>query len=262
MRILFFGDIVGRPGREVMPAAVARLRAELSPDIVIANVENIAHGIGITPNTWQEVRRAGVDVGTAGNHTFRKPHAVAVYEDPEQPIVRPINLKDAPGSGVRLVNVGTQKLLIINAIGRVFAKEEYDDPFVAVDRALADYGAAADAIFVDFHAEATSEKRGFGYAYDGQVSAIVGTHTHVPTADSQLLPAGTAYITDVGMVGPYPSVIGVQIPATIKQFRGEEGGGVILDEEPPAVEIGAVLIETAGPRASTSITHHRFILET
>jgi len=262
MRILFLGDIVGRPGRSILPGAITRLRSEAKPDVVIANVENIAHGIGITPSTWAEVRRAGVDIGTAGNHTFRKPLAEDVYKDTDEPILRPLNLPEgAPGTGARLFDVADKKLLVINAIGRVFAREEYSDPFLAVDRALVDYAAAADAIFVDFHGEATSEKRGFGYAYDGQVSAIVGTHTHVPTADAQILPKGTAYITDVGMVGPYPSVIGVQIEATIKQFRGQEGGGVILEENPPQVEVDAILVETDGPHRAGTITPYRFILD-
>lgn len=261
MRILFIGDIVGKPGRQAVTKALPDLKKEFQPDVVIANAENIAHGIGITAESLAEVQAAGVELFTSGNHVFRKKGVEDLLTQSAFNLIRPANFPPGnPGVGSRLFTVGDQKLLLVNVIGRVYAREQYDDPFRAMDLILAQQAAGADAIFVDFHGDATSEKRAFGLEYDGKVSVIVGTHTHVPTADAQVMQKGTAYITDVGMVGSIPSVIGVKPAEVINQFRMQVGGGLVIEEDTQDAELGAVLVEVTGPTRATSISHIRRIV--
>lgn len=252
MRILFIGDINGKAGRKGVQKLLPKLREEIQPDVVIANAENIAHGTGITRSTFEEIRAAGVDACTSGNHAFTKPEGIELLNDPSMPLIRPANFPpDTPGTGIREILVEGKKLLLINLQGRVFMNQDLDDPFRMLD-SLLEASAQPDAILVDFHAEATSEKVAFGHWADGKVSAIIGTHTHIGTADARILPGGSAYITDVGMVGARESVLGVDKDVIIKQFLTQLKAHHVIPETGP-VTFNAVLIDTESPTRSRSI---------
>lgn len=211
MRILFCGDIVGRSGREVVLQEVPRLREAYAIDFVIANGENAAHGFGISAGICKELYACGVDVITTGNHVWDHKEIMTSI-DQDKRLLRPLNYPiTAPGRGHTLITAANNKpVLVLNAMGRLFM-DPLDDPFRAVDEVLAKHplGHAAAAIILDFHGEASSEKMVMGHFCDGRVSLVVGTHTHIPTADAQILPGGTAYQTDAGMCGDYDSVIGM-----------------------------------------------------
>lgn len=215
-RILFLGDIVGRPGREAVFENLPRLQREHKPHFTIVNAENSAAGVGITPDIAESLFDHNIDAITLGNHAFHK-RDIYDYFQRNRPIVRPYNMPPGvPGSGICQVEKHGITLHVINICGRVYM-DGYDDPFWALDDLLIDI--KSPHIFVDFHAEATSEKVAFGFHADGRVSAVVGTHTHIPTADEKILEKGTAYITDVGMCGPYPSVIGMDKEIILRKFR-------------------------------------------
>ena len=207
------GDVVGRPGRRAVEQLLPGLRHKYELDLVIANGENAAHGLGITLDTAQELLNFGVNVITSGNHIWAKKEIIP-YLNGELPIVRPLNFPPgAPGRGF----LSTGNALIVNLVGRVFMGE-FDCPFRAMDSLLSEIEAEPNVIIVDFHAEATSEKVAMGRYLDGRVSAVLGTHTHVGTVDTCILPGGTAYVSDVGMVGPTDSVIGADADAVIHSF--------------------------------------------
>ena len=215
-RILFVADVVGRPGREAVAELLPALKEELQPDLTIVNGENSAGGFGLTVRTIGEIRRAGADVITTGNHVFDQREFVPLLDEQER-VVRPANFPPgAPGSGSCLVEAAGVPVLVMNLMGRLFL-QDIDDPFRAADAILA-ASPEVKIVFCDMHAEATSEKVAMGWYLDGRVSAVVGTHTHVATADHRILPGGTAYVTDVGMVGPRDSVIGMERTAVISRF--------------------------------------------
>jgi 2',3'-cyclic-nucleotide 2'-phosphodiesterase len=218
MRILFIGDIVGKSGREAVRALLPNLVDKFKTDIVIANGENAAAGFGITEQTASDIFSCGIDIITTGNHVWDKKEAVT-YLEKERRILRPLNYPpDTPGQGSALItSAGKEPVAVLNVAGRVFMNC-LDCPFRTTDAALEKLREQARIIIVDFHAEATSEKMAFGYFLDGRVSAILGTHTHVQTADEKILPGGTAYISDVGMTGPVHSVIGVEKNQIIGKF--------------------------------------------
>lgn len=222
MKLLFIGDIVGRIGREAVRKILPDLRRELGIDIVLANAENLAHGIGFTSRTLKEVREAGIDFFTSGNHVFDKPEARMMLADPAMDVIRPANFAPAmPGTGSRVVTVGKYRILVINLLGTVFMKEAVDcaPPFPTFDGVMRQHEKEkVHAVIVDFHGETTSEKVAFGWHAAGKTALVVGTHTHVPTADIKILPGGTAYVTDLGMVGASDSVIGVVKEPVIKAF--------------------------------------------
>lgn len=209
MNILFLGDVFGEPGREAIKRAVPELRRRYEADIVITNCENAAHGKGITQKTARELFSAGCDILTGGNHIFRQRGSEA-FIDEEQRLVRPINFPPGtPGRGLIICQTRAGiPVGVVNACGRTFMGSPYDDPFRAVDGAVLELSRSVKHIVVDFHAETTSEKVAMGWYLDGRVTAVLGTHTHIPTADERLLHHGTAYQTDVGMTGPYDSIIG------------------------------------------------------
>lgn len=211
MRILFIGDIVGQPGRDIVLRAVPHLRAERDLDFVVANGENSAGGSGITPAIYRELTSCGVDVITLGDHIYRRKAIVPVLRSREN-IVRPANYPaEAPGRELALVDSsGGINVAVISVMGRVFMKP-VDCPFQAIDRVLAAVPAETKIILVDIHAEATSDKQLMARYLDGRVSAVLGTHTHVATADEQILPGGTAFQCDVGMTGPHESILGRRI---------------------------------------------------
>jgi len=219
IRLLFIGDIVGRPGRDLVRRGVAALREYHQIDLVIANAENAAAGFGITRELGEQILDAGVDVMTSGNHIWDKKEAID-YIGIEPRLLRPLNFPDGvPGNGSYIARIeGGVSVGVINVMGRVFMLN-IDDPFAGVLREIDKVKQRARIIFVDVHAEATSEKVAMGWHLDGKVAAVVGTHTHVQTADDRILPKGTAYLTDVGMTGPHDSVIGVEIDAALSRFR-------------------------------------------
>jgi len=223
MQILFIGDIFGRPGRTIVKERLSGLVKQYSIDLVIANGENAAAGFGITPSLTEELFELGVDVLTSGNHIWDKREIIDYFQaaagDPYSParrLLRPANYPPGmPGWGLYQGRKKDMGYAVLNLQGRVFMAAN-DDPFRVVDELLKEI--KAKVIVVDMHAEATSEKMSIGWYLDGRVTAVVGTHTHVPTADERVLPGGTAYITDVGMTGPYDSVIGVKKELTVGKF--------------------------------------------
>lgn len=219
MKILFVGDIVGKPGRAAVRHFVPLLRERHGLDLCIGNSENSAGGAGVTPDTAEELLAAGLDLLTSGNHTFGKREIVPYLARPGSRQLRPANYPDAPGAGHALLTAPSgAKLGVINLEGRVFMKP-LDCPFRAADRLLETLRAGgARCVLVDMHCEATSEKNAMGHYLDGRASAVLGTHTHVQTADERVLRGGTAYITDVGMCGPWDSVIGLRKEPAIERF--------------------------------------------
>lgn len=221
MRILFIGDIVGKPGREATIKLLPQLKKEFQPQFIIANGENISHGKGLIPDHADQLHQAGIDFFTSGNHIWKQSEIFERMDRPDTRIIRPANFPAGnPGRGYQMVQTGLlKKILIINLLGRVFVKENTDCPFKALDKILQETAhEQPDVIFVDFHAEATSEKMCFGLYAAERVSAVVGTHTHVPTADETILKAHTAYISDVGYVGLKDSAIGIDPEPIIKEF--------------------------------------------
>jgi metallophosphoesterase (TIGR00282 family) len=220
MRVLFLGDVVGRSGRNALIEKLPALRARYAADFVAVNGENAAGGFGITEQILVELLDAGADVVTTGNHVWDQREALIFIERYDR-LLRPLNFPaNTPGRGAGLFKAANgADVLVINAQGRIFMSD-LDDPFRAVDRELEACGLkrGADAILIDFHAEATSEKQAMGYFVDGRASAVVGTHTHVPTADEQILPGGTAYISDIGMCGDYDSVLGMEKEEPLSRF--------------------------------------------
>jgi len=220
MKILFLGDIVGRSGRDEVIAQVKRLRKESAFDFIMVNGDNAAGGFGINRNICIDLFDAGVDVITGGDHVWDQKEIVP-YLSGEKRLLRPQNYPEkTPGIGHNIYTAQNKKILVIHLLGQVFIRDHVECPFQAADKILATYrlGANVDVILVDFHAEATSEKTAMGQYLDGRVSMVVGSHTHVPTADARVLPKGTAYQTDAGMCGDYNSVIGFAAPGPLQRF--------------------------------------------
>jgi len=242
MRCLVIGDIIGKPGRLAIGHALPDLRAELDLDMVIANGENVAAGAGLTPSLAEELLTSGIDVLTSGNHIWDK-REIYDYLDTDRPVLRPANYPDdAPGRGwlIHRLEDG-EPVAVINLMGRVFMNQ-LDSPFTLADALLDGAAEPLPALrFVDFHCEITSEKNAMGWHLDGRVTAVVGTHTHVPTADARVLPDGTAYISDVGMTGPRDSVIGFRLDTVLPRFLCHLPTRFEVAEGP--VSLNAALIE-------------------
>ncbi|RPI29681.1 MAG: TIGR00282 family metallophosphoesterase [Acidobacteria bacterium] len=218
MKILFVGDVVGRPGRKLLTDHLPAVQRELEIDFTIVNVENAAGGFGVTPALAQEILSGGVDVMTTGNHVWDK-REIFDYLNREPRLLRPGNYpKGVPGSFVHIGESRTgARVAVMNLQGRVFMPLT-DCPFRLAEKEIPRISRETRVIVIDFHAEATSEKLALGWFLDGQVSAVIGTHTHIPTADCRILPKGTAYVTDVGMTGPYDSVIGMEVNTSLSRF--------------------------------------------
>ncbi len=254
MRVLFLGDIVGSPGRSAVLRALPSLQEEFTPDFILVNGENAAAGFGITPDIAEALFEAGVDAITLGNHAFHRSE-IADYLDSGKPIVRPANFPPGtPGKGVCLLEKGELRLAVLNACGRTFMDRPYDDPFRCLDELLEPLDTPTRIL--DFHAEATSEKIAMGWYLDGRVSAVLGTHTHVQTADERILPGGTAYLSDLGMCGPRDSVIGMDVTTILRRMttllphRFEVAKG-------PTVLSGAVL--TLDPKTGSAVGIERLL---
>ncbi|MBL7108305.1 MAG: TIGR00282 family metallophosphoesterase [Candidatus Cloacimonetes bacterium] len=218
IKILFIGDIFGKPGRKVISGLIPQIRKDEQIDIVIANGENLAGGLGITPKTAKQMFDIGIDVFTSGNHLWDKKEIIKILPT-EKRILRPANYPPTvPGNDFYIFETSKNiKIAIINFLGRIFTIS-VDCPFRTVDKYLEKIRSETNIVFIDFHAEATAEKMAFAWHLDGKVSAIVGTHTHIQTADERILPQGTAYITDVGMTGSHDSVIGIRKQDALARF--------------------------------------------
>jgi 2',3'-cyclic-nucleotide 2'-phosphodiesterase len=245
MRLVFIGDVVGRAGRMVLQEQLPALRKAWSLDCVVVNGENAAGGFGINEQILNDFLACGVDCVTLGNHAFDQREALNFIT--HQPrLVRPLNYpRGTPGRGASLIETAAgARVLVVNAMGRLFM-DAMDDPFALVEQEIGacPLGEACDAAIVDFHAETTSEKQAFAHFVDGRVSLVVGSHTHVPTADHQILPQGTAYLTDAGMTGDYDSVIGMEKEEPIRRFTLKVPGGRLEPAAGPATLCG-VAVET------------------
>lgn len=216
MNILFISDIVGRPGRDVIKNHLNGIIKKYAVEFVIANGENTAGGLGITPVVFEELLGYGINVITSGNHIWKRKEVFSIIDHPN--LLRPANYPDeAPGHGFNVYNHGNIKIGVINLLGRIFMNNPIDSPFTAVDKALCMIK-GVNVVIVDFHAETTSEKIAMSWYLDGKVSALIGTHTHVQTSDARIMPQGTAYMTDAGMTGSRSGVIGVEKEEIIKSF--------------------------------------------
>ena len=262
IKILFFGDIVGKIGRKGLKKALSELKEKYQPDLVIANAENLAHGLGVTEKTLNEMLEAGVDFFTSGNHVWKKPMVEEIFAEDKIPLIRPANYpEETSGKGYKTLKVGGRKLIVLNLMGRVFIEEiELTCPFKKADEIIEECKKEkADIIIVDIHAEATSEKVAMGWYLDGRVAAVLGTHTHIPTADCQILPKGTAYVTDIGMVGAKDSVIGVDKEVIIENFLEEDHLPHEIPEEGDCI-INSVLVEIE-PKTNKATKIERIDLE-
>ncbi len=241
MRVLLIGDVVGKTGRRMIAENVRGLRNSLSIDLVVANGENAAGGNGITHQVLDELLSLGIDVLTSGNHIFDKKEVFDFIDDVPH-LLRPMNLPDGtPGRGYVIVSPGGVPVAVVSLSGRSFMPFQYDDPFIAMETLLARVQGEAAVVLVDFHAETTSEKAALAWFLDGKASVVVGTHTHVQTADERILPHGTAFLTDLGMTGPLDSILGVKTELVIKKMRTQMP--VRFDTAQGPGQLGAMMVD-------------------
>ncbi len=220
IKIVAFGDIIGRPARRALKFIIPKIRKEYSPDIIIGNGENLAHNEGTTEKTLNEILSNGIDFVTLGDHAFdRENEMKRIFDSNSYPIIRPANYPPGTiGAGWKIIEINKHKIGILNLLGRAYFRQIVDCPFRCADRAIKEIQKETNIIICDFHAEATSEKKAMGFYLDGKVSILYGTHTHIPTSDEQILPKKTAYLSDIGMIGPKNSVIGSNSEKSIKHF--------------------------------------------
>ena len=257
MRILFLGDVVGRSAREAVIKQIQEIRRNFSLDFVIVNGENAAGGFGITEKICEDFFSSGIDCITTGNHVWDQKELFDYIKD-ENRLLRPINYpEETPGKGFEIFPNQLGRVLVVNVMGRLFM-ESLDDPFNAIEKVLDEnpLGVTCDAIIIDIHAETTSEKTAMGHFCDGRVSLVVGTHTHIPTADHQILPYGTAYQTDAGMCGDYDSVIGMEKTEPIRRFVEKTPGGRFNPAQGSPTLCG-VIVETSPDGLSEAIEPFR-----
>lgn len=259
MRVLMIGDVVSDVGSEQLRRVLPGFRRQQGVDFCVVNGENSARGNGITPASYEHLLASGADAVTGGNHTLRRPEFERVLEEPYSAALRPVNLhRSAPGRGILVVEKRGLRLGVVSLMGQVYM-DYAENPFDAADAAVKQLAAeGVRAILVDFHAEATSEKKAMGYYLDGRVSAVVGTHTHVPTADAGLLPGGTAYITDVGMTGAVHSVLGVSVETATAKMR--TGLPVRFESAAGPAAMDCVLIEI-NDKTGRAETIERYTIE-
>jgi len=251
MKVLFVGDVVGKPGRAGLGRAMPGLRERHRPDLVIVNGENAAGGLGITPRTAAELFETGADVITLGNHAYRRNEALAYLEESDR-VIRPANfISGNPGRGHTVVEAAGMRVAVVNLIGQMGLRAARS-PFSEADLLAERLEPEADALLVDFHAEMTSEKVAMGWHLDGRVAAVLGTHTHVPTADARILPRGTAFISDVGMTASRASVLGVRWEQALEGFRTQMPVRFTTAEED--VWVNAVVVEVRADGLAASIT--------
>lgn len=244
VRILFFGDVIGKAGRRGLARQLPLWRSQFAPDLIIANAENIAHGLGIGKTALEEIQKLGVQIFTGGNHILQGKNALLLLADETLPLMRPLNSPASwPGRGFITKKIDSEtSVTVVNLIGQHGMREHYNSPFEAMETFLQKDGMKQNIVIVDMHAETTSEKKAMGYFLDGKISAVLGTHTHVPTADEQILPNGTGFICDTGMVGARHSIIGVKIKEALERLAMNFPAKFEVEEEGP-VEINAVLLD-------------------
>ncbi|MBI5045561.1 MAG: YmdB family metallophosphoesterase [Candidatus Niyogibacteria bacterium] len=244
IRVLFFGDIIGKAGRRGLAYQLPLWRAKFAPDLIVANVENIAHGLGIGRASLEEIQKLGVNIFTGGNHILQGKDALKLLADETLPIMRPLNAPASwPGRGFVTKKIGNEtNVTVVNLIGQHGMREHFDSPFEAIETFLQKDDVKQNIIIVDMHAETTSEKKAMGYFLDGKTSVVLGTHTHVPTADEQILPQGTGFISDAGMIGAHNSIIGVKIKEALERLATNLPAKFEVEEAGP-VEINAVLVD-------------------
>lgn len=244
-RVLIFGDVVGALGREGLVKALSTLREKYSPDFIVANVENLAHGAGVTLKTLNELTMAGVDAFTGGNHSWDNPLGAPLFEDAEwgNKLAVPTNYGGAKGGkNAILVEKNGVRILIANVMGQLFTHPNTSSPFTALDNILTSHAKDnANVVLVDIHGEATSEKEAFGHYADGNVTAVVGTHTHIPTNDHKILPGGTAYVTDLGRCGAYDSVLGFEKTSAVRRYLAQSSGNYDLPKK-GACEVNGIAL--------------------
>lgn len=257
MKILFLGDVVGAPGRKMVREYLPKLKEKYKPNLTIINGENSAGGKGITKKIYKQLLESGADVITMGNHTWDKKE-IFEFIDEAKNMVRPANFpENNPGKGMTFININNTEVAVINLQGRTFLPPS-DDPFKKFDSLIKEAKKRTNIIFVDFHGEATSEKQAFGWYVDGLVSSVVGTHTHTQTADDRILPKGTAYITDVGMTGPYDSILGMDRNVVINRFLNGLPARFEVDEK-GRNQLNGVFI-TIDPKSGKSTKIERIII--
>lgn len=243
IKFIFIGDIMAKIGRKAIAKVLPKWKKQYKPDLIIANAENLAHGKGVTKKTLQEMLDAGIDFFTSGNHVWDKKEAFEIFENSAWPIIRPANYPPkVPGAGYRILQVNKNKILIANLMGRTFFRENFDCPFRTIDSILNLKPKEVKIVFVDFHAEATSENKAMGYYLRNKASAVLGTHTHVGTCDYEILKNGAAYVTQVGMVGAKDSSLGVKFEPVIKKMMTQLPVQHELPEK-GLTEINAIYLE-------------------
>lgn len=244
MRILFVGDVMGRAGREALEKYLPQIKTRLKPDVTIVNGENAAHGRGITEKFCAEFYAIGTDIITTGNHVWDQ-REILSYIRRDEKLLRPANFpKGTPGNGYGLFEIaGGRRILVVNMMARLFM-DPLDCPFQCMEEILREYrlGQNCQAIFVDFHGETTSEKMSFGHHFSGRVSAVIGTHTHIPTADTHIMTGGTAYMTDAGMTGDYDSVIGMKKETAVTRFTSKLPGDHFVPASENMMLCGALVV--------------------
>lgn len=251
MRVLFIGDIFGRPARNAVKNILPELMSKHQPDLVIANCENTSGGMGITKKNYDELVATGIDIFTSGNHIWDKTDIIPFLDDKNIRIIRPINYPvGVPGRGAFETEILGEKVVVINALGRVFIGPNCDDPFKTVSDEIKKH--SGKTIIIDFHAEATSEKYAFYKYFEGRVTAIIGSHTHVQTADAQISNNGTAFISDIGMVGVYDSIIGAKKESIVNSYLTQMPFTIEVENGP--VIFNAAIIETNRSHKATKIT--------
>jgi 2',3'-cyclic-nucleotide 2'-phosphodiesterase len=264
MKILYVGDIMGEPGRDVVGELLLDLRREFAVDLVIAQAENVSHGVGMTPQHMQELCSYGVDVFTGGNHTYKKNGLHALLKDDKSPVIGPANLPVCPGKGYKYVSTIFGDVLVISLLGSIFPLKDGEaitNPLHKIDEILeSQKGKPRAATIVNFHGDWSSEKLIIGHYLDGKVTAVIGDHWHIPTADARVLPQGTAHITDVGMTGTLNSCLGVKSGIIIDRWRNEAQNRNDLEDVKPW-QLNAVLVETLPNGLAKSIQPIRRIIE-
>ncbi|MBI3232067.1 MAG: TIGR00282 family metallophosphoesterase [Candidatus Doudnabacteria bacterium] len=262
-RVLFIGDVVGKPGRKILAQVLPELKKKYKPDAVIVNVENLAHGKGVTPSTLAEIDALGMDCFTSGNHIFDKAEQIKECFEKYPKLVRPANLEGHfPGFGYYRFSKKGQQYLVLNLHGQAFCEKFFGgnitNPFLAVDNLLKQEAQKGDIIIIDFHAEATSEKKTFGYYVDGRVAVVIGTHTHIATADAHIQPKGTAYITDAGMTGSRDSALGTKFQNALVKFLDPNAKFKNELEEEGVVQVSGVFAEVNENQRAEKVEHLYF----
>ncbi|MCK5491038.1 MAG: YmdB family metallophosphoesterase [Candidatus Pacebacteria bacterium] len=243
MNVLFFGDLVGKPARSILKQILPGMKKKYNIDLTIANGDNLAHGKGVTKNVLEEIKGYGIELVTCGDHTWDTSQAIEILQSSDYDFICPANYPVLDYTkGYKIIEVCSKRVLVINLIGRVFLKDHPDCPFRAVDKILADNTEQFDIAIVDFHGEATSEKRALGLYLDSRVSCFLGTHTHIQTADEEIFSGGMAYISDVGMVGPKNSILGCKKEFVIEQMQNQTKFQYEISED-DNILIGAVVVE-------------------